>query len=265
MRGLAGGVCARGCATPAPRARPLTAPSPRPPHTPPADVQWLWPLHEPSAFAVVFPVLTRQQVAELSASAEARGRMLASLARFRLFYGLPAEAEGGAAGAPAADAAAAPAAAAEAAAGGGGAGGSSSGGGGGGGGGADSPRSPGGSSSSSRAQPAEPAAGEAAIGAAGEGAAPPPAPAAAAAPAANEGLPPGFSPARAALWASNGDHNLLRVTRIIRSLRFFGLQAQSDAFYRDVLAVARWAGLSRTTLGFWRKAHEEDVWASMRR
>jgi hypothetical protein len=80
----------------------------------------------------------------------------------------------------------------------------------------------------------------------------------------NEGLPPGFSPARASLWAANGDHNLLRVTRIIRSLRFLGLAAESAAFYRDVLVVAQWAGLSRTTLGFWRKASEEDVWKSMR-
>ena len=168
------------------------------------------------------------------------GRMLASLARFRLFYGLPPAPAGADSGSGA----------------------SSSEGGSGGGSTAAAAGVEGG------AAPAAPAA--ALVGAEGEAAvaAAPGSPAAAGAPGAaaedNDGLPPGFSSVRAALWAANGDHNLLRITRIIRSLRFLGLQAESAAFYRDVLVVARWAGLSRTTLGYWRKASEDDVWHSMR-
>ena len=258
-------------------------------------VQWMWPLHEPSAFAVVFPVLTRPQVAELSASAEARGRMLAGLARFRLFYGLPASAPAGAEGACAAAGAAAGAAGAADAvpASASGGGGSSSEGGQAASAAAAASAAPlrsasSGSSGSSwgprAANTAEDGPGvepegaalgaqapaAAASGAQGmgeEAAAGQPLPAAAAAAAAvggNDGLPPDFSPERASQWAYNGDHNLLRITRIIRSLRFFGLEGEAQAFYQDALVVARWARLSKTTQQYWRKAAEDAVWQSMR-
>ena len=139
-------------------------------------VQWLFPLHEESAFAVVYPILTPPHAAALAASEEARARMRAAEARFRVFLGLPA-----AAGAP----------------------------------------------------PAAPPA----------------------APVLNE---------RTELWAHPGDHNLLRVTRIIRSLRFFGLDDLSAAFWRDVDAVAEAAGLGAVTRAFWRQAAEAPVFESMR-
>ena len=134
-------------------------------------VQWLFPLHEESAFALVYPILTAPQVAALAASEEARSRMRAAEARFRVFLGFPA------------------------------------------------------------------------AGAAGG------------APVLNE---------RTQLWAHRGDHNLLRVTRIIRSLRFFGLDELSAAFWRDVDAVAVAAGLGDVTRAFWRQAAEAPVWDSMR-
>jgi hypothetical protein len=134
-------------------------------------VQWLFPLHEESAFALVYPILTEAQAASLAGSAEARARMGAAEARFRVFLGLPA------AGAPA----------------------------------ASSPLN-----------------------------------------------------SRTALWAHPGDHNLLRVTRIIRSMRFFGLEDLSAAFWRDADAVADAAGLGDVTRAFWRQAAEAPVWESMR-
>ena len=64
-------------------------------------VQWMWPLHEPSMFAVVYPVLTPAQASLLRNSPDARSRMKKALQRFRLFYGLPHEVEVGTGSVPA--------------------------------------------------------------------------------------------------------------------------------------------------------------------
>jgi hypothetical protein len=212
-------------------------------------VQWLWPLHEPSAFAEVYPVLTEEQALRLSASEEARIRMLAALARFRLFFGLPGAAPlAAAAPSPSSEAAVEAAGPKSQGGGGGGSGGSDPGAGTGAGSGS------GGSASSAGGREGGPGSGGAASGAGSAGGGG----------GAGSGLPAGFAGERAALWAHNGDHNLLRVTRIIRSLRFFGLEEESRAFYKDVCTVARWAKLPNRTLAFWKKASEEDVWKSLR-
>lgn len=76
--------------------------------------------------------------------------------------------------------------------------------------------------------------------------------------------PAPFDAHRVALWAHNGDHNLLRITRIIRSLRLFGLEAESRMFYRAARAVGEARGLSGTTLQFWQRASEEPPFAPLR-
>ena len=62
----------------------------------------------------------------------------------------------------------------------------------------------------------------------------------------------------------NGDHNLLRITRILRSLRLAGLEAEAALFLRDVTSVGRKNNVSERTLGFWRRAAEEPLFASLR-
>lgn len=129
-------------------------------------VQWMWPLHEPSMFAQVYPVLDERVVEALAASAVARGRAQRGLARFRSFYGV------------------------------------------------------------------------------------------------EEGDK--VDKRKVSNWCHNGDHNLLRITRIIRSLRLFGLDKESEEFWKDMTAVGEARGLSSTTLRYWQRAATEPPMAPLR-
>ena len=62
-------------------------------------------------------------------------------------------------------------------------------------------------------------------------------------------------------WCQEGDHNLLRVTRIIRSLRLLGQGGLAQDFFQDAMDVA--GHLSATTRGFWKKAATADPWSSL--
>jgi len=68
---------------------------------------------------------------------------------------------------------------------------------------------------------------------------------------------------RQAEWCWNKNHNLLRITRILRSLRFFDLEKEADDFFRKVYKVGIKFNLSQETLLFWEKALVDDVWNSM--
>ena len=48
------------------------------------------------------------------------------------------------------------------------------------------------------------------------------------------------------------DHNHLRITRIIRSLRILGLEAEALAFYHVLITVAEHA--SESSKGYWKRA-----------
>jgi opioid growth factor receptor-like protein len=67
-------------------------------------------------------------------------------------------------------------------------------------------------------------------------------------------------PARSATWLHPGNHNHLRLTRIMQSLAALGLHDDAVALQRCLLEdVARGPGLqqiSRTTLAYWRSALE---------
>jgi len=65
-------------------------------------------------------------------------------------------------------------------------------------------------------------------------------------------------------WCRDGNHNLLRITRIIRSLRLFGLETIAQEFYSNALEAADYFGISQRTLDFWKKAAEDDPWESLR-
>ena len=129
-------------------------------------VQWMWPLHEESHFASVFPVLTQDVADVLAKSEQARGRLLAGLARFRSFYGVHEDGK--------------------------------------------------------------------------------------------------VDDDKVQQWCHNGDHNLLRITRIIRSLRILGLEEPAQQFYKDMTAVGEANGLSETTLRYWKRAAEEPPLSPLR-
>ena len=158
-------------------------------------IQWLFPLHEESAYAQVYPVLLPAEAALLAASPHARRRMRLSLARLRLFWGLCDEA-----------AAAAAAAAA--------------------------------------AHDDDGAAASLVMDA--------------------RALLSGVVPARVRLWARPYDHNLLRVTRALRSLRLLGLHGEAASLFAEVDAVAQAQGLDERTRAYWSKAATAPVWSSLR-
>lgn len=64
-------------------------------------------------------------------------------------------------------------------------------------------------------------------------------------------------------WAHDGNHNLLRITRAIRSLRLFGLDKEAGELVNKVWDVAEQYKISSKSLGFWKKAYEDDVWNSL--
>ena len=70
-------------------------------------------------------------------------------------------------------------------------------------------------------------------------------------------------------WAKPYDHNLLRITRILRSLKLFGLHDQSRRFYFDVLEAVNKTGCGdspemRKTFMYWAKAWGNDPWETLR-
>jgi len=60
-------------------------------------------------------------------------------------------------------------------------------------------------------------------------------------------------------WAHDGNHNLLRITRAIRSLRLFGLEAEAREFFGFAMQVAEECNLSIVTQRFWMAALEGPV------
>jgi len=64
-------------------------------------------------------------------------------------------------------------------------------------------------------------------------------------------------------WCKNRDHNLLRITRIIRCLRLFGLEESALDFHDKAMAVGSRLGISNVTADYWDRALLEDVWSSL--
>lgn len=64
-------------------------------------------------------------------------------------------------------------------------------------------------------------------------------------------------------WCVERNHNLLRITRIVRSLRIFGLEEQAKECYDDALKIAQRHLISQKTLHFWQKAMNDPIMAPM--
>jgi hypothetical protein len=69
------------------------------------------------------------------------------------------------------------------------------------------------------------------------------------------GLAPSFEE-RAPHWVTRGNHNHLRLTRILRSLNLLGLQREAEALQAGLFDVAERieGGVSSETVRFWRQA-----------
>lgn len=71
--------------------------------------------------------------------------------------------------------------------------------------------------------------------------------------------------ANRANWQTPLNHNHLRITRVIRSLRLLGLEAESRAFYDAVYQAAKQSGcVNERTLAYWQRALERPPLESLR-
>ncbi len=69
------------------------------------------------------------------------------------------------------------------------------------------------------------------------------------------GLP--ADPARHAAWVTPGNHNMLRLTRILRSLHLLGLTEEAVKLLRELEALYEGGAataIGPVTLGYWRRA-----------
>lgn len=75
------------------------------------------------------------------------------------------------------------------------------------------------------------------------------------------GLPPAAGSGRSELWATGSmNHNLRRITRVITSLRLFGLHGEATQFYDDVLRVSG-GRVPANSKQFWADALHADLTA----
>jgi opioid growth factor receptor-like protein len=71
-------------------------------------------------------------------------------------------------------------------------------------------------------------------------------------------VPAADFPTKSANWLFLGDHNFLRITRILKCLSACGLPAYAAAFLQALLAVADPEKVSAETVGYWKRAVAKD-------
>lgn len=55
-------------------------------------------------------------------------------------------------------------------------------------------------------------------------------------------------------WISKGNHNYLRITRIITSLKIFGLEKEAILFYEELLNLSHTEKIDEKSLKYWENA-----------
>jgi len=65
-------------------------------------------------------------------------------------------------------------------------------------------------------------------------------------------------------WCKEFDHNLLRITRIIRCARIFGLDDEADEFYTLARDAADFYCIGNVTKAYWWRARYEDLYKSLK-
>jgi len=66
------------------------------------------------------------------------------------------------------------------------------------------------------------------------------------------------------IWCKDFDHNLLRITRIIRSSRIFGLEDEADDFYLSSKDAGDYFSICDFSKEYWKKARYEDIYSPLR-
>jgi hypothetical protein len=72
--------------------------------------------------------------------------------------------------------------------------------------------------------------------------------------------------AKATVWLSPGNHNHLRITRILRCLSFLGLEAEAKAFFECLSEIYEneqsrpLPAISTETILYWRRAVGDTGW-----
>lgn len=67
-------------------------------------------------------------------------------------------------------------------------------------------------------------------------------------------------------WQSPLNHNQLRITRALRSMRLFGFQREAESLFDAVnQAAGDSPGVSQRTTGFWKIALEDPVFETLRK
>jgi hypothetical protein len=64
-------------------------------------------------------------------------------------------------------------------------------------------------------------------------------------------------------WCNNNDHNLLRISRIIRSLRLFGHENLAMEFFTSMACIAHSRGISPITFHYWKRALIGDKFSTL--
>lgn len=69
-----------------------------------------------------------------------------------------------------------------------------------------------------------------------------------------------FTRRASASWLKNGDHNHLRLTRIIRSLRVLGLEVLALALYENLTVGNKRDKVGKRSKMFWKRAATRELW-----
>ena len=80
------------------------------------------------------------------------------------------------------------------------------------------------------------------------------------------GLTPCVEEDRVRDWGQPWNHNMLRITRIIRSLRLFNIDNLAQSFYEECREALETnvIGDFSLTYKYWEKALNEDIWESLK-
>jgi len=65
-------------------------------------------------------------------------------------------------------------------------------------------------------------------------------------------------------WCKEFNHNLLRITRIIRSARLFGLDEEADEFYQAAKETGDFFCIGNVPKAYWWRARYEDLFRTLR-
>jgi hypothetical protein len=69
---------------------------------------------------------------------------------------------------------------------------------------------------------------------------------------------------RQKVWCKEFNHNLLRITRIIRSSRIFGLDEEADEFYQLAKEAGDFFCIGNVPKAYWWRARYEDIYKTLR-